>query len=518
MKRSAWRVWLAGAAAAVVAAVWTVGGAPPAPGAPAPPFIFGLSSEPPNLDPHVSNGAAAQTVKMQIYRGLFKLDERGRVVKDLVASYDQPNPTTYVFHLRPNLRFSDGSPLTSADVVFSLQRIADPKTGAYLKKRFGDIASVDAVDPQTVKVVLHSPDAVFITLLALPQAAVVSKAFTTAHNGDLKTATMGEGPYVLSAYQRGVQLSVTRNPNYYGAPAKMAEIRFVFYPDDNSRVAALQSGAVDMIEYVPWQDITAIKANPQFGYQGTNGPFMYLTFNVTQPPFTDARVRRALGYAIDRDAIIKTAFFGRGGPIYGLPIPQGSLAYDATATRYYTYDPGKAKQLLAEAGFGNGFTATLLSTAQYGMHKDTAQVVQQNLNAIGEHITLALPDWPTRVAAGNDGRYQFSVMGTVGDYNDPDFLSFFLHSGPTYYADSAGYVDQAMDSMLDQARATLDPVKRKALYVQIEQRELAEAPYIFLTWREQGYAYRKGVEGFHLLPGFQAFYSPYEFETMTVAR
>jgi len=456
---------------------------------------------------------------LQIYTGLFRFDARGNVQPDLVTSYEQPTPTTYVFHLRPNVKFSDGSPLTASDVVFSFERIADAKVGAYLKKRLARIQSIEAADPRTVKVTLSAPDAVFVTLLALPQAAVVSKAFTLAHNDDLRAAAMGEGPYILGSWQRGVQLTVTRNPLYYqrGLP-RTPEIRFVFYPDDNSRVAALQSGAVDVIEYVPWQAISALHANPQFGYQGTNGPFMYLVFNVTQTPFNDVRVRRAIGYAIDRDAIIKTAFFGRGGTIYGLPILKGTIGYDPALEHYYTYDPAKAKQQLTEAGFPNGFTATLLSTAQYGMHKDTAEVVQQNLNAIGAHVTLSLPDWPTRVTTGNEGRYQFAVMGTVGDYNDPDYLSLFLHSGPTYYAYAPGYDNATMDAMLDQARSTLDRASRQSMYVRIQRTELEDAPDIFLTYREQGYTYKASVQGFRLVPGFLAFYTGYGLDDVTVTR
>ena len=324
MTRARLRKWVVAVALTALLGAGATWDLLPAPGAPEPPLIFGLSAEPVNLDPNLSVGAAAQTVKMQLYSGLFRFGTGGTVQNDLVASYEQPTPTTYVFHLRRNLKFSDGSPLTATDVAFTFERIADAKVGAYLRTLLGGVQSVDVVDPQTVKVTLSAPDAVFTTLLALPQAAIVSKAFALAHNDDLKAATLGEGPYVLGEWQRGVQLTVERNPNYYqrGLP-RTSEIRFVFYPDDNSRFAALESGAVDMIEYVPWQDISAIRANPEFGYQGTHGPFMYLQFNVTQAPFNDARVRRAIGYAIDRDAIVKTAFFGRGTPIYGLPITKG---------------------------------------------------------------------------------------------------------------------------------------------------------------------------------------------------
>jgi peptide/nickel transport system substrate-binding protein len=510
--------WPAAAAAAGLA-VLLAGAFGPAAGAPAAALTFGLSSEPPNLDPHLNSGTAAQTVKLQVYRSLFRYTAAGAVEKDLVASYEQPAPTTYIFHLRPGLTFSDGSPLTSADVVFSLERIADPKVGAYLRKRLSHIESATAVDPQTVRVVLRSPDAVFLHLLAMPLAAIVSKAFTVAHDDTLKTAALGAGPYLLAQWQRGVRLTVARNPHYYrpGLP-RTPQIRFAFYPDENSRVAALESGTVDLIEYVPWPAIETIRADPRLGYQGTDGPFMFLIFNLTQAPFNDVRVRRAVGYAVNRAAIIKTAFFGRGSAIDGLPIPRTSFAYDPGLAHYYTYDPARAKRLLAEAGFGGGFTATLLSTSQYGMHKDTAEVVQQDLNALGNRITLNLPDWATRVSLGAEGRYQFAVHGTVGDYNDPDFLSLHFHSGPLTYLAAPGYADPKMDQLLDQARATLDTARRKALYAEVQRLALEASPYIFLTWREQGYAYKKGLAGFRNLPGFLTFYSGDTLEETTLGR
>lgn len=503
---------------ACVAAMMAAGAVGVSPAAAPATIVFGLSSEPPNLDPALNTGTAAATVKLQLYRGLFRFGPTGVLEKDLVASYEHPTPVTYVFHLQPGLRFSDGSTLTAADVVFTFERIADPKIGAYLAKRLAIVQSVSAPDRQTVRVVLRAPDAAFLQLLALPYSAIVSKAFALDHGDNLKTVTLGEGPYVLTQWQRGVQLTVSRNPYYYrrGLP-RTPTIRFVFYADDNTRVAALESGSVDLIEYVPWQAIAAIRANPQLDYQGTDGPFMYLVFNLTQPPFNDARVRRAVGHAIDREAILKTAFFGRGSAIYGLPIPKDSLAYDPALAHFYSYDRTKAKQLLTEAGLANGFTATLLSTAQYGMHKDTAQVVQQDLNEIGNHVTLSLPDWATRVSLGNQGRYQFAVSGTTGDYNDPDFLTGLFHSGPTYYNNAAGFSDTAIDRLLDLGRAAPER-ERKAVYNRIQEKALSESPYIFLTWREQGYAYRKGLDGFRNLPGFLTFDSGYTLEDAAITR
>ncbi len=184
---------------------------------------------------------------------------------------------------------------------------------------------------------------------------------------------------------------------------KLKTLRMVAYADENLRVAALQAGDVDLIEYVPWQSMPSIEADPKLSLQSTPGPFMYLTFNGKVKPFNDARVRQAVAHAIKREEIVKAAFFGRGSPIEGLPLTEGTAFYDAKLARGWTYDPAKAKSLLAEAGLASGFSCKLLSTAQYGMHKDTAEVVQQHLAEIGIQAELVLPDWATRVTLGNRG-------------------------------------------------------------------------------------------------------------------
>ena len=148
-----------------------------------------------------------------------------------------------------------------------------------------------------------------------------------------------------------------------------------------------------------------------------------MLFNATKPPFNDPRVRRAVAHAVKREDIVKAAFFGRGKPLEGVPIAEGTPWYDAELAHGWNYDPARAKALLAEAGFANGFSATLLATAQYGMHKDTAEVVQQHLAAVGIQCELQLPDWSTRVACGGQGQYDIAIHGLVAENNDPDGLT-----------------------------------------------------------------------------------------------
>jgi peptide/nickel transport system substrate-binding protein len=296
---------------------------------------------------------------------------------------------------------------------------------------------------------------------------------------------------------------------YYkpGLP-KLKSIRMIAYADENLRVAALQAGDVDMIEYVPWQSMQAIEADPRLKLQNVDGPFMALSFNGGQGPFADKKLRQAVAYAIKRDEIVKAAFFGRGNPLEGLPIATGTPFYDPATAHFWTYDPDRAKGLLKEAGKEGGFTTTLLSTAQYGMHKSTAEVVQQNLAAIGINATLNLPDWATRVNLGNRGQYEFCVQGTTADNNDFDGVASLLDGElPPNNARSVGIRTPEIHALFAKGRAEFDFAKRQAIYAELSKLALDSCILVGLAWRAQGYAMAKDVQGFVNLPGALNFYS-----------
>jgi len=259
---------------------------------------------------------------------------------------------------------------------------------------------------------------------------------------------------------------------------------------------------------VPWQSMESIEKNPKLVLDAVDGPFMYLVFNTEQGPFANPKLRQAVAYSVRREDIVKAAFFGRGSTLGGMPIPKGSAFYDPGLGNHWKTDPARARALMAEAGMPNGFKATLLSTAQYGMHKDTAEVVQQSLAAVGIQVELKLPEWATRVTLGNRGQYDFAVNGTVGDFNDPDSLSSFLAGGQTAsYNRSFGYGNKQLDELLTKGRAELDVAKRKQIYGAAERLALEDAPIVGLAWRSQGYAMQRTVKGFKNLPGFLTFYS-----------
>jgi peptide/nickel transport system substrate-binding protein len=464
-------------------------------------LTFGLSSYPPNIQPWTNTGTAAATVKLMIHRGLLSYDSKGALRGELAESWTRDGATAWLFKLR-NATFHTGHPVTAADVKWTLEQIAANKSTAYFRSEMQGIELIDTPDERTVRIVMKEPSATLLQWLASYHLPIVSRKSEAAQ-------PVGAGPFVLKAQERGVSLEVEAFPNYYrpGLP-KLKGIRAVAYADENLRVAALQAGDVDLIEYVPWQSMEAISNEPKLKLDATDGPFMYLLFNGTKPPFNDARVRKAVAHSIRREDIVRAAFFGRGSPLAHLPISEASEFYNSDLKDGWRYDLTLAKKLLAEAGHPDGFTCSFLSTAQYGMHKDSAEVVQQNLAAIGIRAELNLPDWATRVVLGNRGQYDLAMGGTAADNNDPDGLASLIDGSlsPSYIR-SFGVRVPKIEELLRAGRAEFDEARRKAIYRELETLALAEAPIVGLAWRSQGYAMQREVTGFKNLPGALTFYS-----------
>jgi peptide/nickel transport system substrate-binding protein len=460
----------------------------------------GLLGEPSSLEPAVNSGSFQRTVKLLVYRGLYNYAKDGQPAPALAESYQvSDDHRSYTFKLR-TASFQNGDPVTADDVKFTFERILNEKTGATFRAQLSVIDAIEAVDPSTVKFTLKEPVAPFLHYVALPESVIVSKKYTQ-DKGDLAATAMGAGPYVFKEWKKGQSITLEKFDKYYeaGTP-KTPTIRFSFLADDSARVNALKAGDVDIIESLPWNVTSSIESDPNLQVVKAPGPFMGLIFNSNSKPFADPRVRQAVGYAIDRQAVIDTAFNGRGYPIWGMAMPQSSIAYDAKFDNYFKYDVAKAKALLAEAGYPDGFKARMLSTSQFAFHQQTAVVVKAELAKIGIDLELDLPDWATRLQKNGKGDYDMLVVGTAGDINDPDFISDYYQSGDIRLNNSPGFTDARIDELLKAGRAELDDAKRKTIYTEIQQRALDQSPLVFLMWREQSLGASKKATGFSNLP------------------
>ncbi len=473
-------------------------------------LVFGLSSFPPNLQPWVHAGTAAGTIKLMIHRGLLSYDAQGALRGELAESWSVEDARTWVFKLR-QARFHNGAPVTSADVKWCLERIMDEKSTAFFRPELQTIEAIATPDDRTIRITTKERVVSLPMWLANYNMPIIQKGSDLAN-------PVGAGPFRLAEQERGVWLQLEAFEQYYkpGLP-RLKTIRAVVYADENLRVAALQAGDVDLIEYVPWQSMEAIGKDAALTLDAVDGPFMCLLFNGARAPLGDARVRRAIAHAIRREDIVKAAFFGRGTPLEHLPIANESAFFNPDLAAGWRYDPALSRKLLAEAGVPNGFAIKLLSTAQYGMLKNTAEVVQQHLAEIGIQAELALPDWATRVQLATRGQFDIAVHGTAADSNDPDGLTAFIDGGlPPALSRSCNLPLPRIQALLQSGRAEFDTTRRKAIYHEMEKVALEEVPLVGLCWRKQGYAMKKAVRDFRNLPGQLTFFSGLTLETTSV--
>jgi glutathione transport system substrate-binding protein len=226
-------------------------------------LIFALSSDPPNLDPHISTGTAARTVKLQLYNGLLRYFEDGSFGPDLAETWEvSDDGLQYTFTLKQGLQFHDGSLLTAQDVEATNQRIQNESVGATQRVELTNITAVTVADDQTVRFTLLKPHAALLAYLTLPECAVLSSAFL-ARGGDPNTEVVGTGPFTFVSREPGVRIEVARNENYHqqGLPY-LDRIVFIPYPDENTRMSAVRGGDAQIADYVPWKDMSSVEQDP----------------------------------------------------------------------------------------------------------------------------------------------------------------------------------------------------------------------------------------------------------------
>ena len=449
---------------------------------------YALNTDPPKLDPASSGPTGAiDTVCSMVYSRLvnYKPDASG-VVPDLAETWEiSPDGKVYTFMLRKGVVWHDGSPFSADDVTFSFQRLLDPKTAAPYASNFGKDVKVETVDPNTVRFTLPTPNAGFMALVAVPPSSIVSKKFVEG-GANLADAMMGTGPFKYQDRQPGVQLKLVRNDKYYVENRPYLDgITFMFFPDETARVTALRTNAVDFMDFVPQAEQATLEANKDIVlYTDKETNLFQFAMRQDKPPFDNVKVRQALSAAVDREAALKASLFGRGAVLTGGPLWKTSWAYSPDVKQIYTYDPARAKQLLTEAGFPNGFKTTILSNTSFAMHQNTAVTVQSGLKAIGVDAELTLFDFPTAKQKTVKGEFDIVVETVIPTYADPDFLWSFFHS-QSLWGQNLKLQDKDVDTWLDQARVSTSQEERKKLYTQVLQRLMETVPMVFLMTREQ---------------------------------
>lgn len=465
-------------------------------------LTFGLSGEPQDIRAGADQGGTGYVVDSLIHQGLLTYDADGQIVSGLAAEFTQEDLATYRFVLQEGAAFSDGTPVTSEQVQKTFAFYADPANGARTIKGMSNIAEFEIVSDTEFVVHLASNDGDFFEYVADPTAFIAQDDALVAN----AVAEIGAGPFMVEESLDGVSTTLVANPEYWGADSvELETIELIFYPDSNARTNALISGEVDLIDYVAWEDFDRIDSTDGLVLDAQPGSLMDVEFNAAEGPFADPLVRQAVGYAVDRDAVAAAAFSGHATPIYGVPLGEGSPFASDLSETMFEYDPERAKELLAEAGYPDGFSATLLTTSQYAFYQDAALTVQADLAEIGIDVTLDAVDWATRNAKSGEGDYDIRIGGGGGVVTSPAYLDAWI-GGPVV-ARSFGYENDALFAAFEAGRTADSEDAAKAAYDEAFQIIAEDVPMVNLVQREQGFAFKDTVEGFANLPGFLTFYS-----------
>jgi len=479
---------------------------------------YGTGTEVPGLDPHVYTGTSGKVVNLAIYESLLAFDQKGNVVAGLAETWSTPDAKTFTFTLREGVKFHRGQPLTAADVKYSLERILDPAVGATLKSNL-DGVKVTVVDSRTIRLEKPDPDVTLLTVLAMPEAAIVSESWMRT-GPNAKIDTNGTGPFVVTDHEPKVRIVARKNAEYWdkGLP-KLDRVVFQMIPNSDARVNALRSGSVDMIEFVPWKDIDALKRQSGLRVDAAGGSFMNIWYNAARKPYDDPRVRKAISFAIDREAVSKAAYFGYGAPLYGPPTLPDSPFFNKDLDNAFKLDVEAAKKLLAEAGHPNGFAMELVCLQGFDIYTTTCQVLQANLQKIGITVRLRLVEFAKMIEAKNNGQYEAMVYGVSVKLPDPDAYAYYFSGESTYWAKPIGFSVPEMEKLMRDGRATVDIEQRRKIYHQLERIVLDVSPWTFINWREQATAYKTSVQGYVHLGGALNEAAPgMAMKLMTIAR
>jgi peptide/nickel transport system substrate-binding protein len=505
------RVWLV-----VSLLVFGLGMAGPASAQPAGTVVVGAVAEPVNLDAAQVTDFNSTRVIRRITESLIAFpDDSTQLVPGLAESWTvSKDGLLYTFKLRKGVKFHDGTPFNAEAVKFSFERQINPehpfnKLGKYpfAGFNFGTLKAVEIVDDHTVQFVMKEPRASFLTIMAGAAANIVSPTAVKKWGADYPNHPVGTGPFRFVSWDRGQRVVLEKNPDYWKFPVKVERVIFRPIVEDQARLTELLTGNLDLAVNLPPDFITQLETHPKVTLlRGQGAHVWYLGINNQKKPFEDRRVRQAMNYAVNKEAIVRDVLKGTGLVSAG-PVLPGTWGAEA-GLKPYPYDPERARKLLAEAGHAGGFSTTLwVPESGSGMQSPVpmATVIQSNLRAVGINLTLQTMEWGAFLAKLRTKEQDLFALSWAAGNEDPDLVMYpLLHSsqwtpnGPN----RALYKNAKFDDLLQQARLLTDQAKRAELYRQAQRILTDDPPWIFIDHEIQVGALSKRVQGFTLHPSF----------------
>lgn len=436
-------------------------------------LIAAISGEPDQLDPHKTTAYFSFEVLENVFDTLVEPDENLEMRPALADSWQiSPDQLTWTFQLRDGVTFHDGSPFTADDVVYSYRRIVDEKLAN--ADKFSAVADVTAPDPLTVVIQLDRPTPNLLTNLGgFKGMAIVSRR--NVESGQIATHPVGTGPFEFLGQKSGDSITLKANPSYWGGAPDISGVTFRFISEPSTALSALQAGEIDWTDSVPTQRVAQLREDDSITLAVTaSNDYWYLALNEARPPWNDVRVRQAVAYGIDRDAIVAATSYGTA-TANQLAIPENNPWY--TPYHRYRYDLDTAERLLDEAGVGD-VGLDLLVTSEYPETVTAAQIIADNLAPLGITVNIRTVDFASWLDEQNTGNFDMLMMGWLGNIDPDDFYYAQHHSQGTSNAQK--FSDPEVDRLLDAGRVETDRQTRGALYDKAATLIADKVSYIFL--------------------------------------
>lgn len=457
-----------------------------------PPVLeIATDQSPVGLDPHVATSFATQLITSTIYEGLTAIDDNLRVVPALAASWTvSDDGRSWRFVLRDNAVFHNGRAVSPEDVIASIARVRDPKTGSPYASRFAGITAAEPDGAKAVRIKLAEPSAPFLSQLA---ALVIVPPEAVA---DLARKPVGTGAFKFREWVPDTYIALERNAGYWaaGLPA-LPGLKFDIVPEASTRQLGIQGGSYRMLPSLDAATATALAGQSRVKIlQVQDLAYSLIGLNTTRPPFDKPEVREAVNFAIDRGQLVEAAYFGKAAPGGPLSPALTDWTLPVSAFPCYTPDAARARKLLTDAGLTLPVKVTLNVLGSLQTVVDVAQVVQAQMNKAGFEVTLAVQEQGKFIQDWRAGNFQaFASLNGGGPDPDDYFGRTFATGGAT---NVFKYSNSQLDTLLTQARASGDPAARKRMYDEAQRILACQGPAVHLAYGTQFTAVRSDVQGF----------------------
>ena len=458
---------------------------PPVAAQPAPGLVVQVAAEPPGLDLTATPASAtAGVVFYNIQECLVKVDRHGKIVPWLAERWHTSDNRNYTFFLKRGVRFHNGRELKAPDVKFVFERAMNPETKHPYPGYYAAIRDIIVKDDYTVTFALKSLNANFLLNLARQGSVIYPKEAVET----LKSAPVGTGPFRFGEWGRGDRIVLGRNADYHvkGLP-RVERVTFRFIADPNAALAALKAGDVDASLFgLGPEHVTDMQKDPRFTViVGDTTNDVILAMNNARKPFTDVRVRRALTHAVDKPEVLKGAMFGMGRLLGSNVDPLNPYFVDLAGAM--PHDPGKARKLLAEAGYPNGFDAVLRVSPQYQYTVRSGEIIVGQLQKVGVRVRIEQIEWGQWLSrVWKDADYDLTIIGHAEAWDISNYAN------PKYYY---RYDSPRFQELFQKSEVTLDDQARRDLYVQMQRLLVEDAPAVWLFMHPRLAVTRKGVQG-----------------------